>query len=73
MLLLIVEESSSYTVVAIIGDALLCLFDTWDVWLTTLALAVDDGFLSEELELFTGMELKNRLKSCITLGFCVDS
>ena len=44
MLLLIVEESSSYTVVAIIGDELPCLFETWGVWLTTLILAVGDGF-----------------------------
>ena len=73
MLLLIVEESSSYTVVAIIGDALLCLLETWGVWLATLTLAVGDGFLPEELELFTGMELMNRLGSCITLGTCVDT
>ena len=32
-----------------------------------------DDFLSEKLELFTGMELMNRLGSCITLGSFVDA
>ena len=63
MLLLMVEESSSYTVVVTIGDELLCLFETWGIWLTSLTLAVGDGFLSEELELFTRMKLLNRLGS----------